>query len=61
MKGVLLKEKELNAKRHEDLLAILATLTAKLSPLLLRSPPAPTVFALLHHVSFLFLLVFAIL
>jgi len=31
MKGALQEEKELNAKRHEDLLAILATLTAKLS------------------------------
>jgi len=35
MKGALQEEKELNAKRHEDLLAILTTLTAKLSP------PAP--------------------
>ena len=35
VKGVLQEEKELNAKRHEDLLAILAALTAKLSP------PAP--------------------
>ena len=32
VKGVLQEEKELNAKRHEDLLAILAALTAKLSP-----------------------------
>jgi len=35
MKGVLAEEKELSAKRYEDLLAILAALTAKLSP------PAP--------------------
>jgi len=35
VKGVLQEEKELNAKRHEDLLVILAALTAKLSP------PAP--------------------
>jgi len=35
VKGVLTEEKELSAKRHEDLLAILAVLTAKLSP------PAP--------------------
>ena len=35
VKGVLAKEKELSAKRHEDLLAILAALIAKLSP------PAP--------------------
>jgi len=35
MKGVLQEEKELNAKSHEDLLAVLATLSAKLSP------PAP--------------------
>ena len=33
--SVLAKEKELSAKRHEDLLAILASLTANLSP------PAP--------------------
>jgi len=33
MKGVLQEEKELNVKRYEDLLAILATLTTKLSPL----------------------------
>ena len=33
VKGVLQKEKKLNAKRHEDLLAILAALIAKLSPL----------------------------
>jgi len=32
MKDVLAGEKELSAKRHEDLLAILAALTAKLSP-----------------------------
>ena len=32
VKGALTKEKELNAKRYEDLLTILATLTAKLSP-----------------------------
>jgi len=31
VKGVLQGEKELNTKRHEDLLAILAALTAKLS------------------------------
>ena len=31
-KGAMAEEKELNAKRHEDLLAILAALTAKLSP-----------------------------
>jgi len=35
VKGVLQEEKELSTKRHEDLLAILAALTAKLSP------PAP--------------------
>ena len=35
MKGVLQKEKELSTKRHEDLLANLTALTAKLSP------PAP--------------------
>jgi len=35
VKGVLQEEKELNAKRHEDLLAILTALTTKLSP------PAP--------------------
>ena len=35
VKGGLTEEKELNAKHHEDLLAILAALTAKLSP------PAP--------------------
>jgi len=35
VKGVLAEEKELSAKRREDLLAILATLTVKLSP------PAP--------------------
>jgi len=35
VKGVLAEEKELSAKWHEDLLAILATLIAKLSP------PAP--------------------
>ena len=33
-KGALAKEKELNAKCHEDLLAILASLIAKLSHLL---------------------------
>jgi len=32
VKGVLAEEKEINAKFHEDLLAILAALTAKLSP-----------------------------
>ena len=32
VKGVLAEEKELNAKSHENLLAILAALTAKLSP-----------------------------
>jgi len=31
VKGILAEEKELSAKRHEDLLAILAALTAKLS------------------------------
>jgi len=35
MKGVLAEEKELSVELHEDLLAILAALTAKLSP------PAP--------------------
>ena len=35
VKGVLVEEKELSAKRHEDLLAILTALTGKLSP------PAP--------------------
>jgi len=35
VKSVLAEEKELSAKQHEDLLAILAALTAKLSP------PAP--------------------
>ena len=35
VKGVLPEEKELSAKRHADLLAILADLTAKVSP------PAP--------------------
>ena len=35
VEGVLQEEKELSAKHHEDLLAILAALTAKLSP------PAP--------------------
>ena len=35
VKGVLAEEKELSAKCHEDLLAILGALTAKLSP------PAP--------------------
>ena len=35
VKGVLAEEKELSAKHHEDLLAILASLTAQLSP------PAP--------------------
>jgi len=35
VKGVLAEEKELSAKRHEDILAILAALTAKFSP------PAP--------------------
>jgi len=35
VKGVLPEEKELSAKRHEDLLVVLAALTAKLSP------PAP--------------------
>ena len=35
VKGVLQEEKELNGKRHKDLLAILAALTAKVSP------PAP--------------------
>jgi len=35
VKGILQKEKELNVKCHEDLLTILAALTAKLSP------PAP--------------------
>ena len=38
VKGVLVDEKELSTKRHEDLLAILATLTAKLSLLPPRSP-----------------------
>ena len=33
VKGVPAEEKELSAKLHKDLLAILATLTAKLSPL----------------------------
>jgi len=33
VKGALAKEKELHAKRHEDLLALLAALIAKLSPL----------------------------
>jgi len=32
VKGALAEEKELNAKCHEDLLAILIALTAKLSP-----------------------------
>jgi len=32
VKGALEEEKELNAKCHEDLLAIMAALTAKLSP-----------------------------
>jgi len=35
VKGALAKEKELSVKRHDDLLAIFAALTAKLSP------PAP--------------------
>jgi len=35
VKGILAEEKELSAKCHEDLLSILAALTAKLSP------PAP--------------------
>ena len=35
VKGALAEEMALNAKRHEDLLAILSTLSAKLSP------PAP--------------------
>jgi len=33
VKGALAEDKELHAKRHEDLLAIFAALTAKLSPL----------------------------
>jgi len=37
VKGVLAEEKELSAKCHEDLLAILGALTAKLSP------PAPKI------------------
>jgi len=57
MKGVLQEEKELNAKRHEVLLAILATLTASYPLLLLRSPPCPTCFCL---IASCFLLVFAI-
>jgi len=35
VKGALAEEKALNAKRHEDLLALLSALSAKLSP------PAP--------------------
>ena len=35
LKGAFEEEKDLNAKRHEDLLALLTTLQAKLSP------PAP--------------------
>ena len=35
VKGALAEEKALNAKRHEDLLALLSALLAKLSP------PAP--------------------
>ena len=35
VKGALAEEKTLNAKRHEDLLALLSVLSAKLSP------PAP--------------------
>jgi len=54
VKGVLQEEKELNAKRHEDLLAILAALTAKLSPPAPEIIPCPAVSSLLHPVSFLF-------
>jgi len=35
VKGALVEEKTLNAKRHEDLLALLSVLSVKLSP------PAP--------------------
>jgi len=33
LKGAFQEEKELNAQRHKDLLALLTTLQAKLSPL----------------------------
>jgi len=56
LKGVFQEEKELNAKCHEDLLALLTALQAKLSRLLLRSPSAPPVPALLHHVPLCFCL-----
>jgi len=38
MKDVLEAQDELNAKRHEDILTMLAALNAKLSPLLLETP-----------------------
>ena len=38
MKEVLENQEALNAKRHEDILHMLAALNAKLSPLLLESP-----------------------
>ena len=54
MKGAFQEDKELNAKRHEDLLAILTALQAKLSPLLLRSALPHLFLFLLHPVPFLY-------
>ena len=38
VKEVLENQEALNAKRHEDILIMLASLNAKLSPLLLETP-----------------------
>jgi len=56
VKDILAEKKELSAKRHEDLLAILAALTAKLSPPAPYITPASLFLPLLHPVSPLSLL-----
>ena len=53
LKGALQEEKELNAKRHEDLVALLTDLQAKTS-CSLRSPPTPPVSAFMHPVPLFF-------
>jgi len=56
VKAILQEEKELSAECHEDLLAILAALTAKLSPPAPSITPASLFLPPLHPVFPLFLL-----
>jgi len=41
VKDIVGAQEALNAKRHEDILNLLAALKAKLAPLLLETPPVP--------------------